>query len=218
MKNVQAVIFDFDGVLVDTEWAIYQSWVRLFEREGQHISIETYSPCLGAGYSHWNPAEHLESLTGKKYDWEVETPARQAMLEEDLALTGLMPGAIELLDLCDSLRIPMAVASSSSSRWVHGWLTRLGIMRRFKGVFTRTDGFPVKPNPALFLAARECLCVQPEHCLIVEDSENGTIAARNAGIPCVAIPNRLTVYSDLSRAQFHVDSLSALAAAISASR
>ena len=86
----RGIIFDFDGVLVDTEWAIYQSWVKLFEREGQEISIETYSPCLGAGYSHWNPADYLETLTGKKYDWEIETPARQAVLEAELEHTNII--------------------------------------------------------------------------------------------------------------------------------
>lgn len=65
MIRPKGIIFDFDGVLVDTEWAIYQSWLRLYRREGQDISIETYAPCLGAGYSHWDPAAHLESLTGK---------------------------------------------------------------------------------------------------------------------------------------------------------
>lgn len=218
MTDVQGIIFDFDGVLVDTEWAIYQSWVHLYAREGQEISIETYSPCLGAGYSHWDPAKHLESLTHKTYDWDAETPARQARLEADLEQSGLMPGALALMDWCDSAGIPMAVASSSSRRWVAGWLNKLGIYDRFKGVFTRTDGYPVKPNPALFLAARECIGVDPQRCLIVEDSENGTISAQNAGIPCVAIPNRLTVHTDLSRAQYRVENLSELLSRISDSR
>lgn len=213
---VKGIIFDFDGVLVDTEWAIYQSWVHLFRREGQTIDIETYSPCLGAGYSHWNPADYLESLTGKKYDWEVETPARQAMLEADLERMGLMPGAAELLQWCKEHDIPMAVASSSSRRWVAGWLEKLGIMDYFKGVFTRTDGFPVKPNPALFLAARECLGVPPEHCIIIEDSENGTISAARAGIPCVAIPNRMTKASDFSAATEQMSDLHQLLKSISA--
>ncbi len=210
MKCPRGIIFDFDGVLVDTEWAIYQSWVQLYAREGQQISIATYSPCLGAGYSHWNPADHLEKLTGKKYDWDVETPARQAVLEADLARNGLMPGAIELLDWCAAQGIGLTVASSSSRRWVQGWLERLGIYDHFAGVFTRTDGYPVKPDPALFLAAQQCLGLPKEDCLIIEDSENGTISARNAGIPCVAIPNRMTESSDLSRAAYQCPSLSAL--------
>ena len=210
MKRPRGIIFDFDGVLVDTEWAIYQSWVQLYAREGQEISIATYSPCLGAGYSHCNPADHLEKLTGKRYDWDVETPARQAVLEADLERSGLMDGAIELLDWCAEQGIPMTVASSSSRRWVQGWLERLGIYDRFAGVFTRTDGYAVKPDPALFLAAQQCLNLPKEDCLIIEDSENGTISAQNAGIPCVAIPNRMTESSNFSRAAYRMPSLRAL--------
>ncbi len=212
MARVRGLIFDFDGVLVDTEWAIYQSWVRLYEREGQQIDIATYAPCLGAGYSHWDPAAHLERLTGKQYDWEKETPARQAQIEADLAQMGLMPGAIELLDWCAAQGIALTVASSSSRRWVQGWLERLGIFGRFAGTFCRTDGYAVKPDPALFHAAQACLALPAEECLIIEDSENGTIAAQNAGIPCVAIPNRMTAQSNLSRACYREASLSALLA------
>ncbi len=210
MGRVRGLIFDFDGVLVDTEWAIYQSWVRLYEREGQRIDIPTYAPCLGAGYSHWDPAAHLEQLTGKRYDWEKETPARQAQIEADLAQMGLMPGAMELLDWCAEQGIGLTVASSSSRRWVQGWLERLGIFDRFHGTFCRTDGYPVKPNPALFLAAQRCLGLEAADCLIIEDTENGTISAQNAGIPCVAIPNRMTESCNLSRATFCATSLSDL--------
>ena len=214
MRRPRGIIFDFDGVLVDTEWAIYQSWVHLYAREGQEISIATYAPCLGAGYSHWDPAAHLEKLTGKHYDWAAETPARQARLEADLERMGLMDGATELLDWCAGQGIGLTVASSSSRRWVQGWLERLGIYHRFAGVFTRTDGYPVKPNPALFEAAQQCLGLQKNECLIIEDSENGTIAAQNAGIPCVAIPNRMTENSDFSRAAYRSASMRTLLATL----
>ncbi len=212
MRRPRGLIFDFDGVLVDTEWAIYQSWVRLYAREGQQIPIETYAPCLGAGYSRWNPATHLEHLTGKQYDWDKETPARQAQIEADLEQMGLMPGALELLDWCARQGIALTVASSSSRRWVQGWLERLGIFERFVGTFCRTDGYAVKPDPALFLAAQECLGLPAGDCLIIEDSENGTISAQKAGIPCVAIPNRMTVGCNLTRATWREASLRALVA------
>ena len=210
MRRPKGIIFDFDGVLVDTEWAIYQSWVHLYAREGQEISIATYAPCLGAGYSHWDPAAHLEKLTGKHYDWAAETPARQARLEADLERMGLMDSAAELLDWCAGQGIGLTVASSSSRRWVQGWLEKLGIYDRFVGVFTRTDGYAVKPDPSLFEAARQCLNLPRADCLIIEDSENGTIAAENAGIPCVAIPNRMTENCDFSRAAYRAPSLRAL--------
>ncbi len=218
MRRPKGIIFDFDGVLVDTEWAIYQSWVHLYAREGQEISIATYAPCLGAGYSHWNPADHLEKLTGKSYDWDAETPARQAMLEADLERMGLMEGAAELFAWCAEQGIPMTVASSSSRRWVAGWLEKLGIYHHFTGVFTRTDGYPVKPDPALFLAAQQCMGHPKADCLIIEDSENGTIAAQNAGIPCVAIPNRMTEACDFSRAAFRFSSLNDLLLSLKSAR
>lgn len=210
MKRPHGLIFDFDGVLVDTEWAIYRSWVTLYAREGQEITIETYAPCLGAGYSHWDPAAHLEKLTNRRYDWEKETPRRQAQLEAELENMGLMPGAEELLEWCRCNGIGMTVASSSSRRWVEGWLRKLGIYGMFDGVFCRTDGYPVKPDPALFRAAQQCLSLPAEECLIIEDSENGTISARNSGIPCVAIPNRMTCHCDLSRAEYRAESLQEL--------
>lgn len=204
------VIFDFDGVIVDTEWAIYQSWVYLYAREGQEISIETYSPCLGAGYSRWDPAEHLEKLTGKSYDWDKETQSRQAMLEADLERNGLMPGVRDLMDFCHAQNIGMTVASSSSRRWVAGWLQKLGIEQEFKGIFCRTDGYPVKPNPALFLAAQKCLNLSAKNCLVIEDSENGVRSAYHAAIPCAAVPNRMTQGGDFSLATACFSDLSEL--------
>lgn len=206
----RGLIFDFDGVIVDTEWAIYQSWVHLYAREGQEISIATYAPCLGAGYSHWDPAAHLEKLTGKSYDWGKETPARQARLEADLERMGMMPGMRELMDFCTEQGIGMTVASSSSRRWVSGWLQRLGIEQEFRATFCRTDGYAVKPNPDLFLAALQCLNLPAQDCLVIEDSPNGVLAAQRAGIPCVAVPNRMTESGDFSPARYRVNSLSEL--------
>lgn len=214
MKRPCGLIFDFDGVMVDTEWAIFQSWVRLFEREGQRITIADYSPCLGAGYSRWNPADYLEQLTGKQYDWALEDTRRKAQIDAELAARGLMPGARELMDWCHAQGIGMTVASSSSRRWVEGWLRRLNIYDEFAGVFTRTDGYPVKPDPALFLAAQSCLGLPKEDCLIIEDSENGTVAAQNAGIPCAAVPCRMTQHMDFSRAVRRFASLAELTSAL----
>lgn len=210
MKRPRGIIFDFDGVLVDTEWAIFSSWVELFAREGQVLTVQDYAPCLGAGYSRWNPALYLEQLTGKSYDWEQENAARQARIEAELSNSRFMPGAAELLAWCHAQGIGLTVASSSSRRWVGGWLERLDAMRYFPRIFCRTDGYAVKPDPALFLAAQAQLGLPAEECLVVEDSENGIRAAKNAGIPCVAIPNRLTALCDLSGADAHASSLSEL--------
>lgn len=210
----RGIIFDFDGVLVDTEWAIFSSWVELFAREGQQLTIQDYAPCLGAGYSHWDPARYLEQLTGRSFDWAQENAARQARIEAELSRHQLMPGAAELLEWCRAQGIPTTIASSSSRRWVGGWIERLSITHFFPRIFCRTDGYAVKPNPALFLAAQAYLGLPAEQCLIIEDSENGIRAAKNAGIPCVAIPNRLTALCNLSEADFHASSLADLCASL----
>ncbi len=210
LSRIRGIIFDFDGVLVDTECAIYESWVRLYAREGQHIPIETYAPCLGAGYTHWDPGKHLESLTSKSYDWDHENHQRQLEIEADLEQSGLMAGARELFDWCATQGITLTIASSSSRRWVAGWVEKLGIMEHFIGVFTRTDGYPVKPDPALFHAAQACHALPAEQCLVIEDSENGTRAAQNAGIPCIAIANHMTRHTNLSRAAWQLPDLNAV--------
>lgn len=216
MTRPRGIIFDFDGVLVDTEKAIYQSWTALYQREGQELPLAIYAPCFGAGYSRWDPAAHLESLTGKRYDWEKENALRQEHIMQSLSRMGLMPGAAELMDWCAGQGIRMTVASSSSRRWVAGWLDRLGIHDLFCGVFCRTDGYPVKPDPALFLAAQQCLALPAGECLVIEDSENGTLAAARAGIPCVAIPNSMTSICDFSHATEKKSSLQSLLADLQA--
>lgn len=207
LRWVRGLIFDFDGLLVDTEWAIYQSWLRLYRREGCALPLELFNTCLGSGYTHWDPGQYLEEQTGKTYDWEAENAARQIEIERDLLGAGLLPGARELLAEAEMRGLPMAVASSSSRRWVEGWLRRLGIFERFCGTFCRTDGYAVKPAPDLFLAARECLNIPASNCLVLEDSRNGVEAARRAGLPCVAIPNRVTEVGDFSAATFRAESL-----------
>ncbi len=104
----------------------------------------------------------------------------------------------------------MGVASSSSHRWVDGWLNRLDIMPYFQTVVCRDDGLPVKPDPALFLKAAENLGMQPAECLVLEDSQNGTTAAHRAGMPVISIPNRVTEQADFSLATSKIRSLAEL--------
>lgn len=210
LNRAQAVIFDFDGLLVDTEYAIYSSWQRVFDAHGHPLPLDLFNQCLGSGYTHWNPGDHLEQLTGRTFNWEAINSIRQEEIVRDLEHAGLLPGAEELISRLTSEGIPMGVASSSSHRWVDGWLNKLGIMNRFRTVVCRDDNLPVKPNPALFLKAAEQLGVSPADCLVLEDSQNGTTAAFNAGMPVIAIPNRVTEHADFSLASARICSLTEL--------
>ena len=204
----EAIILDFDGLMVDTEWAIFRSWQRVYEQEGHELPLELFNQCLGSGYTHWDPALHLESLTSKSYDWDAITDKRQAELEAELLEEGLLPGVQELIEQALVAQIPLAVASSSSRRWVQGWLEKLGIFSHFQAVVCRTDGFAVKPAPDLFLEAARQLDKAPALCLVFEDSLNGVQAASQAGMCCVAVPNRVTsIMAPFPDAFCHLNSL-----------
>ena len=104
LRRAHAVIFDFDGLLVDTEYAIYSSWERVFASCGHPLPLDLFNQCLGSGYTHWNPGEHLEKLTGRTFDWETVNSRRQEEIVRDLEHAGLLPGAGELIrnvNVCD---------------------------------------------------------------------------------------------------------------------
>lgn len=195
-----AVLFDFDGVLVDTEWAIYQAWKRTFEAHGQHLPLEIYTRCIGTDFNTWSPKTHLEELTGQAFDWHDLDARRQGEIMKDLDHEGAMHGVVPLLEKLSSIAMPTSVVSSSSHKWVDGWLEKLGLTHHFQTTVCRGDAPRIKPAPDLFLAASERLGVAPEKCLVIEDSLNGLKAAKEAGMAVWIVPNRVTACLDFSPA------------------
>ncbi len=195
-----AVLFDFDGVLVDTEWAIYQAWKRTFEGHGQHLPLEVYTRCIGTDFNTWSPKIHLEELTGRAFDWHDLDARRQEDIMSDLAHEGPMHGVPEVLEKLGAIGMPTAVVSSSSHAWVDGWLGKLGLADRFRTTVCRGDAPRIKPAPDLFLTAAGQLGVNPQDCLVIEDSLNGLKAAKEAGMSTWIVPNRVTQGLDFSAA------------------
>ena len=210
LRRAHAVIFEFDGLLVDTEYAIYSSWERVFASCGHPLPLDLFNQCLGSGYTHWNPGEHLEKLTGRAPTGKPSAGAPMGRNRQDHGNARPPAGAGELIRNLGEAGTPMGVASSSSHRWVDGWLNRLGIMPYFQTVVCRDDGLPVKPDPALFLKAAENLGKSPSECLVLEDSQNGTTAAHRAGMPVISVPNRVTEQADFSLATSIIRSLTEL--------
>jgi beta-phosphoglucomutase-like phosphatase (HAD superfamily) len=103
--------------------------------------------------------------------------------------------------------LKLGVASSSTSDWVKGHLARLGILERFDCIRCRDDVPNAKPEPDLYLAVLECLGVRASEAIAIEDSPNGLLAAKRAGLRCVAIPNSITANLDLGEADLLLDSL-----------
>jgi len=207
-----AVLFDFDGVLVDTEWAIYQSWKRTFEMYEHPLPLEIYTRCIGSDFATWSPKTHLEELTGQAFDWHHLDAKRQEEIMRDLTDEGPMDGAEVFLEKLSATGSPCAVVSSSSHRWVDGWLEKLGLAGHFQTTVCRGDAERIKPAPDLYLEAAKRLSIAPEECLVIEDSLNGMKAAKEAGMTVWILPNRVTECLDFSGADRVFRSLAECAA------
>lgn len=209
-----AVLFDFDGVLVDTEWAIYQAWLRTFRNHGHDLPLEIYTHCIGSDFATWSPKAHLEELSGLAFDWHDLDARRQEEILRDLSGEGTMPGVIALLDQLTADGIRRAVVSSSSHHWVDGWLEKLDFAHHFETVVCRGDAPNIKPAPDLYLEAAKRLGLSPAGCLVIEDSLNGVKAAKAAGMTVWVVPNQVTAGLDFSAADRIFPSLAELAAAL----
>lgn len=214
MKNWQVVLFDFDGILVDTEWAIYLAWQQCFATEGCDLPLSMYTRCIGSDFATWSPKTYLEELTGKTFDWEALDQERQKEIVHELSDEGLMDGVTECLAHLREQGIAVGVVSSSSHHWVDGWLDQLGIRDAFAHVICRGDAPRIKPAPDLWLEAARRFGVEPGQCLAIEDSHNGMISAQAAGMDVWVVPNRVTLCLDFTGAQGQYSSLQALAAAL----
>ena len=206
LADAAAVLIDFDGVIIDSEWPIYQTWRRVFEREGHELSQDIYIHCIGSDFDAWSPPDYLEELTGETFDWDKINAERQVEIMRDLEDARPMPGAAELLRSLE--HSPSAIVSSSSHRWVDGWMEQLGLMPLVNTTVCRGDAAKIKPAPDLFLEAARQLDVNPAQCIVIEDSHNGMNAAHAAGMKVIAVPNRLTKILDFSNAEWFAQSLS----------
>jgi len=203
----RALLFDFDGVLLDTEWAIYLTWLDLFKKHGHDLPLSTYVQCIGSDFETWSPETHLEDLTGETFDWPTINTERNVEIRRNIDVLDAMPGVRDLLTHCHQVNLPCAVVSSSKHDWVDGWLEKLGLLPDFVEVVCRGDAPRIKPAPDLYTEAVRRLPFDASDCLVIEDSMNGMMSAHAAGCPVAAIPNRITACLDFSAAQFQHETL-----------
>lgn len=198
--SVSAVLFDFDGILVDTEWEIYQAWLETFQQHGQDLPLSLYTRCIGSDFDAWSPKLHLEDLTQLQFDWIKMDEHRQISIRSGLSEHGPIEGVVDVLKGLGERGIPAAVVSSSSHHWVDGWLDKLGLTGFFQEIVCKGDAPKIKPAPDLFLEAARRLKLNPSNCLVIEDSLNGLNAAKAAGMMVWIVPNRVTCGLDFSQA------------------
>jgi len=203
---IRALVFDFDGLILETETPAYQSWAEMYRKHGQTLPMDRWFGYIGSDTG-FDPAGHLAAVVGEGFDRDATQARRDARKNELIAALDVMVGVRDYIADARRLGLRLAVASSSSRAWVLGHLQRLGIGAQWDAVLTRQDVARTKPAPDLYLAAVNTLEVAPHETVAFEDSTNGIAAAKAAGLLCVAVPNALTVAMDLSRADVRLDSL-----------
>lgn len=199
-------MFDFDGLILDTEEPVYRSWLEVYEAHGQELPFERWVQIVGSSTIGFHPQHHLEERLGRPLPKEV-LDRRIGRRTELVLAEKLLPGVVERLDEAHALGLKVGVASSSSTEWVRGHLARLGILERFDCMRCRDDVANVKPAPDLYLSVLDCLEVRAAEAVAIEDSPNGVAAAKRAGMRCVAIPNSITARLNLSAADVLLASL-----------
>lgn len=204
---IRAVIFDFDGLLVDTEGPIFEVWQRIYRERGHELPRERWLSIIGTASGPFDPLIDLGQRTGVPLEAdELNTLERVYYREATIAQT-LLPGVDRYLDDARALGMKTAIASSSSREWVMEHLERFGIADRFDTVVCKDDVTSTKPDPELYDLALERLGVRSEDAIALEDSTNGIRAAKAAGLFCVAVPNAMTADLDLGEADLQIASL-----------
>lgn len=202
---IKAVIFDFDGLIIDTETIWYESFREIMKQEHQHeLSIEDYSACIGTSsrvlYEFLQKAvpeieeERMEELTNACYMEKASSPE-------------LRPGVLAYLKAAKKNGLKIGLASSSGRVWVVDYLKQLDIFSYFETIVTRDDVEKVKPDPALYIKALQNLGVNGGEAIAFEDSLHGSNAAMAAGIHCIVVPNPVTSHMDFKDYHLRLSSM-----------
>lgn len=203
---IKAVIFDMDGLMVDTESLYSQAMSRVAEKRGKCFTLQIKQKLMGR--------LAIESLTIFKEQLGLEESPEQLLAEREEIYEKLlsqnvipMPGLFKLLDLLNKLGIRKAIASSSKRKWIELILNKLDIQKQFEIIVSGEEIKQGKPNPEIYLLTSKKLNLEPEECLVLEDAISGVASAKSAKMKCIAVPNQFTQGIDFSNADLVVNSL-----------
>lgn len=192
---IKALIFDFDGLILDTETPEVLVWQSIYKEYGFELPVEEWEKTVGGyGISDFDPAKNLSHLSQGRLD-PVSLRARYR-LEADAIIHAnpILPGIMDMIHAGKEHGLQVAIGSSSPHSWVDTHTKRLGIYHHFDHIICQDDVAPgrTKPHPDIYLKALDTLKVNKDEAVVFEDSPNGALASKRAGIFVVAIPNPLT--------------------------
>lgn len=203
---IQALIFDFDGLILDTETPDFQSWQETYRAYGASLSFDEWARWIGT-MGTFDPYGYLEEQLGHPVDRSAVRARRRARFDDLMAGQDVLPGVLEYVHEAGRLGLKLGIASSSPREWIVSRLGPLGLAPYFAAVSSGDDVERTKPDPSVYLAALAALGVEAHRAIALEDSPNGVLAAKRAGIYCVAVPNALTRQLSFDHADLQIGSL-----------
>ena len=190
---LKSLIFDFDGLILDTETPEFDVLQEIYAEYGAELSIEKWGQIIGgSGAVDFDPVVDLEHLLGVDIPRQKVLKQWRAKADALIEANAILPGVMDILDEAQERGLRLAIASSSPHSWVDVHLQRLGIFDRFEHIVCGDDVTRTKPFPELFLLALSKLNTRANRAVIFEDSPNGVKAANAAGVFVVAVPNPIT--------------------------
>lgn len=206
---IKGLIFDFDGLILDTETPDVLAWLTIYQKYGQKFDFENYAQSIGSIYRVMEPAKNLQRLIPNLNVEEVfnEWTELEKIYIKDRKI---LPGIMQYLHDAKAFNLAVTIASSSEKSWVTDHLDKFEIRHFFDYIHTVDETGVPKPDPALYQLALKSMQLNPNQTIAFEDSANGIEAAKSSGIFCVAIPNPITKYLNLDNADLILDSLASL--------
>jgi HAD superfamily hydrolase (TIGR01509 family) len=189
---IRALVFDFDGSILDTERPDLLAWEAVFEEHGVTLPRDRWYQSIGSDGLSYDVCAHLEELVGQRIEHDMVRGRHRTRIMELIAQERPRAGVLDWLDDARDRGLALAIASSSPRSWVEGHLKTHGLFERFQALRCRGDVARSKPAPDLFQAAVDALGVAPTEAIAIEDSPNGVTAAKTAGLYCIAVPNEVT--------------------------
>lgn len=195
-RPVLGVVFDMDGLLVDTESIWRDAQMAESQARGHPLPLEVLHSLIGLPWEH----SQLKLLAHFGEDFDAEDYL-QAAIRRVIAIkhegVAVKAGVVEMLDLLDFLELPRAIATSSTHEIVREHMGPSGLLPRFHAVMARGDYARAKPAPDPYLRAAEAIGVDPASCLALEDSHMGVRAAHAAGMMTVMVPDLLEATDEM---------------------
>ncbi|MES9685468.1 HAD-IA family hydrolase [Gottfriedia acidiceleris] len=202
---IKAVIFDFDGLIVDTESVWFEAYKEVLQRHEVELTLQKFSEVVGT--SDEILFDFINSNLKEPIEKELIEQMAKELVDEKLLKPVLRESVEDYLISAKNAGLQIALASSSSREWVESFLKKLTIYEYFSVIKTKDDVKKVKPDPELYLKAIEEIGIQASEAIAFEDSLNGLIAATKAGLNCVIVPNQVTSHLEFENHSLRLSSM-----------